>query len=188
MPIIDIKLNPTKRDLRIFALMFAAFFGLLGLIALGKREALLVMAAATGAAFLISIAFNHDQSRKMQLLGALIPLALLAIGGVEGLGVDQWTVAGVAWGFGVLGAILTLLSAAIGKTLYTGWMYAALPLGWTMSHLILGIVFYFVVTPIGLVMRMFGHDPMRRRLDRAAATYWTEHETTGESSRYFRQY
>ena len=188
MAVIDIKLNPTKRDLRIFALMFVAFFGLLGLIALGRREALLIMAAVTGAAFLISIAFNRDQPRTMQLLGVLIPLTLLTIGGIEGLGVDQWTVAGVAWGVGVVGAILTLASPLIGKTLYTGWMYAALPLGWTMSHLILGIVFYLVVTPIGLVMRVFGHDPMQRRIDREAVTYWTTHETTADPSRYFRQY
>jgi hypothetical protein len=44
-------------------------------------------------------------------------------------------------------------------------------LAWINTRIILGVVFYGVVTPIGLVMRMFGHDPMRRRLERTGESY-----------------
>ena len=46
---------------------------------------------------------------------------------------------------------------------------AAEPIGLALSHVILGAVFYIVFTPVGLVMRLLGKDPLHRRFDRAAA-------------------
>ncbi|NBC14464.1 MAG: sxtJ, partial [Gammaproteobacteria bacterium] len=39
------------------------------------------------------------------------------------------------------------------------------------APLVLGLVFFLLFLPIGLVMRLAGHDPMRRKLDPDAATY-----------------
>ncbi len=44
-------------------------------------------------------------------------------------------------------------------------------LGWVNSHLILGLVYVVVLQPIALVMRLLGHDPLRRRWDPNATTY-----------------
>ena len=66
-------------------------------------------------------------------------------------------------------------------------MVAAFPIGWTVSHLLLGSIFYLVITPIGLLLRALGHDPMERKFDREAKTYWIEHERA-ETARYFRMY
>ena len=73
------------------------------------------------------------------------------------------------------------------KPIYVGWMIAAFPIGWTVSHLLLGSIFYLVISPIGLFLRAFGHDPMRRKFDREAKTYWLEHERA-DTARYFRMY
>ena len=43
------------------------------------------------------------------------------------------------------------------------WLGISLLLGSIMSRVVLSIIFIVVVTPIALVMRMFGHDPMRRK-------------------------
>jgi hypothetical protein len=51
------------------------------------------------------------------------------------------------------------------------WMTLGWALGWVNTRILLGVVFYGVMTPMGVVMRLFGHDPMRRRLDPAAETY-----------------
>ncbi|GAG37655.1 unnamed protein product, partial [marine sediment metagenome] len=55
-------------------------------------------------------------------------------------------------------------------------------------HLILAIVYYFVLTPIGLCMRLVGYDPMNRRFDRNTQTYWTPSETNNDIKAYFRQF
>jgi Saxitoxin biosynthesis operon protein SxtJ len=54
---------------------------------------------------------------------------------------------------------------------YRAWMKLAEVLAWVNTRIVLGVVFYGVVTPIGLVMRLTGHDPMRRRFEQAGETY-----------------
>jgi hypothetical protein len=44
-------------------------------------------------------------------------------------------------------------------------------LGWINSRILLSLVFYLVVTPIGFAIRLFGRDPMRRGFDREAPSY-----------------
>jgi hypothetical protein len=54
---------------------------------------------------------------------------------------------------------------------YRAWMKLAEALAWINTRLVLGVVFYGVVTPIGVVMRLAGHDPMRRRFDQTGESY-----------------
>lgn len=55
--------------------------------------------------------------------------------------------------------------------LYKGWMKFGHALGWINARLILGVVFFTLVTPIGLIMRLFGKDPLRMRTKKSAS-YW----------------
>lgn len=54
---------------------------------------------------------------------------------------------------------------------YHYWMKLGETLGWINSHIILGVVFYLLFTPIGLFMRLRGRDPMRRTLAPEAESY-----------------
>jgi hypothetical protein len=58
-----------------------------------------------------------------------------------------------------------------------------------ISNVLLFLVFAWVFTPIGLIMRALGRDPMTRRLDRQASTYWIAHDPSAAGmKRYFRQF
>ena len=46
---------------------------------------------------------------------------------------------------------------------YRAWMKLGHILGWLNSHIILGLVFLIVLQPIALIMRIFGHDPLKRK-------------------------
>ena len=46
---------------------------------------------------------------------------------------------------------------------YQGWMKLGHLLGWINGHLILGVVFLFVLQPIAYVMRLTGYDPLKRK-------------------------
>ena len=74
------------------------------------------------------------------------------------------------------------------RPVYVLWMVAVLPVGWTISHLAMAAIYYLVVTPIGLIMRLCGHDPMHRRFDRAARSYWRARPPEARKGRYFRQF
>lgn len=83
--------------------------------------------------------------------------------------------AAVRW-LGGAGAALVLLGAlapGVLKPVYRVWMGLALVLGFVTTHVILAVLYYFVFTPIGLVMRLAGKNPMHPRPDPGAATYWT---------------
>jgi len=54
---------------------------------------------------------------------------------------------------------------------YKGWMTVGHVLGWINTRIILGVVFYIVVTPIGIIRRMLGKDPMGRRTSPELETY-----------------
>ena len=74
------------------------------------------------------------------------------------------------------------------RWIFALWMTLAYPIGWTISHVLLGILYYLVMTPIGLVLRLTGRDSMHRRLDKSAATYWTPHQPAKNKARYFQQF
>ena len=46
---------------------------------------------------------------------------------------------------------------------YKAWMLLGHMLGWVNSSIILGIVYFFVVQPISITMRVFGYDPLKKK-------------------------
>lgn len=72
--------------------------------------------------------------------------------------------------------------------LFIGWMVAAWPVAWIVSMTVLAAVFYIVLTPIALVLRARGRDPLARRLDPHRESYWTPRPTAAEPARYLRQF
>jgi hypothetical protein len=74
------------------------------------------------------------------------------------------------------------------RWIFVGWILAVFPIGWLVSHLLLAAVFYLLFTPVGLLMRICGYDPMQRRIDRNAESYWKPRPTKADTERYFKQY
>jgi hypothetical protein len=74
------------------------------------------------------------------------------------------------------------------KPVYLAAYGLTYPLGWVISHLILGLIYYVVVTPIGLIFRLMGRDLLHRRYDSTAESYWVDHAPAGDVKRYFRQF
>jgi hypothetical protein len=48
-----------------------------------------------------------------------------------------------------------------------------------LGRFVMGALFFCLVTPLGLVMRLAGRDPLRLRLDRAMPSYWIAREAAG---------
>ena len=60
------------------------------------------------------------------------------------------------------------------RPVYTTWMKIGHGIGWVNTRIILGILFYVLILPMGLVMRLFGNDPMARKRDESASSYRIE--------------
>jgi hypothetical protein len=93
----------------------------------------------------------------------------------------------VLWATAAGVALLGLLRPSWARPIFLGWMYLLYPVGLVMSLVLTAVVFYGVMMPFGLLLRAFGYDPMGRRFDRAAASYWVAHNPGGDLERYFRQ-
>ena len=88
-----------------------------------------------------------------------------------------------------MGPIICVLGLAIPGAvypLYTGLMAITMPIGWVFSNVILRIIFYVILTPLGLVFRMMGRDPLVL-MKPQAATYWVKHEQRTDALSYYRQ-
>ncbi|MFN8389117.1 MAG: SxtJ family membrane protein [Bdellovibrionota bacterium] len=68
------------------------------------------------------------------------------------------------------------------------WMAFAEKLGTVMTYLVMFVLFYLIITPFGLMLRLFGKDLLSRRVDRARTTYWEPVDAEAASTRYFLPY
>ena len=103
------------------------------------------------------------------------------------------------WRGYVASALLLWLAAVIGRVaglvrpeslrwLFVGLMILTWPMGWVASNLLLAIVYYGVVTPIGVCRRFRRPDPLGRELDRSAETHWVQVHSKTRPDRHFRQF
>lgn len=135
---IDVNWNPSRRDVKIFAILFVLFF--------------------------VLVAYWVYR------------------------GTDSATAAGVTFAAGAAIGVGGFFLPNLMRYVYIVWMAAVLPIGFVVSHLILAFIFYLVVTPVGLLMRVCGYDPMHRRFDKEATSYWIRREAQPKSEQYFRQF
>lgn len=77
--------------------------------------------------------------------------------------------------FITVGTILFILGVAIPVVLnpiYWAWMIFVTILGWFMTRLILSLLFYVIITPIGLISRFSGKQFLELRWDISRSSYW----------------
>ena len=135
---IEINFHPSKRDLKIFAILLIVFFS-----------------------FVASwLRFKHDMPDAARVV--------LAVSVVLG--------------------IVCFFVPTVSRIVYVGWMIAVFPIGWVVSHVLLAVIYFGVFTSFGMIMRLLGHDPMQRKFDPTATTYWIRRAEQPKPERYFRQY
>ena len=66
------------------------------------------------------------------------------------------------------------------------WLKLGLILYTVISPVVLALVFFLCITPIGFIMRLSGKDPLRLRFDAAAESYWIRREPPGPPAKSFK--
>ena len=74
------------------------------------------------------------------------------------------------------------------KPVFVGWMKAAYPIGWVVSRIVLGIIFYGAFTPVALLLRFLGRDALVLKSQPSATTYWHSKPAAVDKAHYLRQY
>ena len=126
--------------------------------------------------------------RELHWFGPLLALFAGVVGAIARWQFDAPSVSAALWTAGGLIATFYLLVPASRIVIYRGWIYATYPIAWVVAHVVLAAVYYLVVTPIGLAMRLIGRDPLSRNFWPEAETYWIARRPRRETSQYFRQF
>ena len=105
-----------------------------------------------------------------------------------GLGSARPFVAGAFGGLAVLATLLSLVAPSANRFLYVGLALLSYPIGFVVSYLIMGTLFFGLIAPLGIFFRLIGRDSMHRRYQPEATSYWVEPRPNRGAESYFRQF
>ena len=135
------------------------------------------------------IRIDHNPPRRqLNVFGVAWLVFFGLVGGLVLHGGGSLAAAGALWGLAVAVPAVGWTFPGVMRIVYLATAYAAFPIGLVVSHLLLLAVYYLLLTPLGLAMKLFGYDPMHRRFDRDAPSYWIERKQDDDVRRYFRQF
>jgi polyferredoxin len=92
----------------------------------------------------------------------------------------------VLWGIGAATFVAGLAAPITILPLYTLLMIITMPIGWVVSNLLLGVLYFGIMTPFGFLLRATGRDPLRMKRPETE-TYWQNRSQRRDPSSYYRQ-
>ncbi len=105
-----------------------------------------------------------------------------------GLGEARPIVTYVFAGLAGLSAFFSAVAPRANLPIYLGLTVLSYPIGFVLSYVIMGFLFFVMITPVGLFFRLTGYDPLHRKFDREATTYWMDPRPRRGKESYFRQF
>ncbi|MBW2283863.1 MAG: hypothetical protein JRF65_04595 [Deltaproteobacteria bacterium] len=126
---------------------------------------------------------SSTEPRQIRRFGLV---AFLFFGTLAGLGFWRDKTA-LACFFSILSSAgfgLLLLPGPL-RPVYSGWLKVAHLIGKIITGAVLALAYYLVITPSGLLKRVFGGRPLPLRPDRKAFTYWVQREETAQPKERF---
>lgn len=108
------------------------------------------------------------------------------------LGLFRWRNEETAWALALwavaaAGGLAGLVRPVLLRPIFVGWLVAVFPIGWLVSHLLLGAIFYLLFTPLGILRRLLGNDPLHLRKE-TCDTYWLPKPAAPGPASYYRQF
>lgn len=96
----------------------------------------------------------------------------------------RWLLIAVAAGFGGVAMLAPALLAPLNRA----WFKLGLLLSRVVNPLVMGLMFFGAVTPLGWIMRKRGIDLLNLKLDPAASSYWVKRDARAESGALTKQF
>jgi hypothetical protein len=117
---------------------------------------------------------NHGETRKFAL-SLMIGFPVLALVFFLGKGITAGTWNGsfplLLAGLGAGAGGVFWLIPQIARPFYIAWYFLACCIGIVVANLSLALLYYLIVTPTGLALRLAGRSPIRKRPDRTSRSY-----------------
>ena len=136
---------------------------------------------------LIDVNWNPPR-RQLRQFAVLFLIFIGGLGTVLYFKNKPLIVSEILWNLSWVVCLAGLIYPPLVRPVYVAMMAVALPIGFVISTILMVIIYYLILTPIGLVMRLFGYDPLRMRPAAGTVSLWIERPPVRDVRRYFRQY
>lgn len=134
------------------------------------------------------ITINYKPGAELRSFTRLwLPLFVAALGAMFWWRTGSPVPAYWVWGVGGTLWIASLASAGFARFVFVGLIAISYPIGIIVSYVVLGAMFYLVFTPLGLIMRAAGRDPLALSA-RARRSHWLPYAQDDRPERAFRQF
>jgi hypothetical protein len=135
----------------------------------------------------LGVDLNPDRRR----LGQFAAIFFVSFGLIGVWALKKWgslPTACALWAGALVTGIAGLIRPPLVRPIYLTMAIVTLPIGWAISEMLLVAAYYGFLTPLGLALRVFGRDQMKRRFDKEAKSYWISRQPAVSTERYFRQF
>ena len=136
---------------------------------------------------MIPINRNPSEQQLRQFAFIVLPVFVALFGGLIWWRTGALSNAIIVWLIGAVVAIGAMVRPASARMLFVGLQVITYPIGLVLSTIVLAAMFYLVFTPLGVLMRLAGRDPLHLRA-REAASNWTPYKQKDDPQDAFRQY
>jgi hypothetical protein len=110
---------------------------------------------------MIAIQWNPNRKQLRQFAGIWFPAFCALVGWSIVRKIGYWHQVEVGWAIAGIISIAGLVFPPLIRPIFVGLILLTYPIGWVVSHVLLGLIFYGIVTPIGIILRLIGHDPLQ---------------------------
>lgn len=131
---------------------------------------------------------RHPRERDLRIFAVLQLLFFAFIAWRIRPGLDSTLWPRLLVGAAGVACLVGLVRPSWVRPYFVGWLYAVFPIGWTISHLLIAAIYYLLMTPLGLLARAVGHDPLQLKHDPSRPSHWIERTGGTRKSQYFKQY
>ncbi len=126
-------------------------------------------------------------NRILRQFAAAWLVVFLAMGLRRVLGHGSPTTGYVLCAAAFIGVIGLVIPQAV-RWLFIGATILAFPIGWVVTLVMLAIMFYLILTPVGWLMRLRGRDELQLRSEPERTSYWVTRTDTPAPGRYLKQF
>jgi hypothetical protein len=105
-----------------------------------------------------------------------------------GLGEARQAVAGTFAALALYSGFFSLVWPKANRPVYLALTIVSYPIGFVLSHVIMGSLFFLLITPVGIAFRLLGRDPMERQWDPDTESYFNDCAAPRPKESYFKQF
>ena len=115
------------------------------------------------------------------------PLFFLFVGYISAEKLFDWELIKLCWIVLSVISVIGFKFPSLIRPIYIGLLIITFPIGWIVSHFLLFLIFVLLITPIGLILRVRGHDPLHLN-KKGICSMWMKNEKPYNPSDYLKQY